>query len=157
MADNLITYGTLISYLEAVASSAGANEFNYGVPSELNNKHDRDYPFISVYPENTAVMNNDIQQEIFQARTTFRVWVWYGPQNSGSDNEQGDTTRNLHSISQHMAFSFLTELNQTMESNNNKFFYDNNNVNLQFFEEQGTDLIIGVTFTLTISYYEDCK
>jgi len=157
MANNLTTYEQIIGFIETIALASGGNEFNYGVPSELNNKHNRSYPFISVYPENTGVMNSDLQQEIYQARTTFRLWVWYGPTNSNSDDDTGNLTRNYHSNAQSIAFTFLTNLHEEMDDNSNKFIYDNNNVNLQFFEEQGTDLICGVTFTLIINYYENCK
>jgi len=156
MADNLTTYDAVVDWISYVATGAGSNEFWYGVPSEINVKHNRDYPVFSVYPDNTSITNKDLQSETYQARTSFRCWIWYDYPDANSDNA-GNQLQSRQSSAQDMAFDVIRRFMFESETKNGSFMFDNAGINLQFFEEQGTDRICGVSFTITISYYETCK
>jgi len=142
----------------ALTTSSGCNEWYYGVPAEVNDKHDRDYPVASIYPLNTTIpypMN--LSRGQVQVATTFEIFVFYNWGGKNMDDEPNVILKIIHSQSQGIITEALKVIFEEIENDNFDIIYTpTGSTDIIFFEQYGTDLVAGAKFTLTLSYYEDC-
>ncbi|QDP63192.1 MAG: hypothetical protein Unbinned5930contig1000_35 [Prokaryotic dsDNA virus sp.] len=148
----------VIQRIGSQLNASGTTAYFYGVPSEINDDHNRTYPVGSVYVNNTSVVvPNNYQRGNVEVSTNFEIYIWYGVSQADADVEPNVYLQNSHSQAQGIACVFLKKFYQAIEDDNfDMMITPNSSTNLVVFQEQGSDLIAGCRFNISVSYYEDC-
>tara|TARA_B100001250_G_scaffold404440_1_gene420431 strand:+ start:1511 stop:1987 length:477 start_codon:yes stop_codon:yes gene_type:complete len=157
----MANYQTLISVINRIGTAltnTGCSAYFYGIPSEINEEHNRVYPVGSVYVNNTSVVvPTNLERGNVEVATNFEIYIWYSTSDGGQDTEPNTMLQIKHSQAQGMATAFLKNFYQDIENDNfDMIITPNSSTNLVVFQESGADRIAGCRFSVSVSYYEDC-